>query len=129
MSPKPIPDKEAAVAVDLSALVEKHEAKVVDVEPFVVNGVGPDAVSVTFANPEDLAWEDGQRAAEAFKAEDLRTVFYILIEDDDHLEAWFGARIPTPVVGEVLQKWMKHYGWDLRRGERMNRAERRNKKK
>lgn len=128
MSPKPVPAE--TPAVDLDVLVAEVEKKADAVEPFVITGVGPDKVAVTFENPKDLAWQDTQAVAEAFERNDLRTVFGILIVDNDQLDAWDEAGMPGPVAGEVLNRWMRHHGWDIRRGQQGgNRADRRRKKK
>jgi len=119
-------------ALDLDAIIEEVEQSGPTekaTEPFIVKGVGPKKIDVTFENPQDLAWQDTQAVAEAFEANDLRTIFDILIDDGDQLEAWDQARVPGPVAGKTIELWMKHHGWDLRRGRRVNREERRRGKK
>jgi len=126
MSPKtPTP------VVDLDALIEQHEEKRKKeaVEPFVLKGVGPDSLDVTFADPTNFTWQEAQDVAEAIAQQNLREVFFAIIPDSDELNAWFEAEVPGPVAGEVLQRWMKHHGWDAIRGRRMNREDRRRKNK
>lgn len=120
--------KAKPVALDLDALLVEHKEKRAKdaVEPFVLDGVGPDGLSVTFIDPKDLSWEQSQDIATAFKQDDLREVFFTLIEDSDQLDAWFEAQVPGEVAGEVLKRWMRHHGFDIVRG-RLNRAERRAK--
>jgi len=116
--------EKAKPALSLDALVEEHQKSADKVEPFVLDGVGPDKVSVTFRSPQDLDWEEAQAMAEAAEHNDMRTVFWTLIDDDDELNAWGEAQVPAEVAGKVFEKYLRHHGWDPVRG-RLSRRDRR----
>lgn len=116
--------KDKPQTLNLDELLVEHEKKQEGVEPFILDGVGPDKVSIEFRNPEDLDWEESQEVAQAVNDSDLREFFYKMIEDDDQLNVWFGAHVPGPVASRVIEEYMRHHGWDLRTG-RMNRQQRR----
>lgn len=120
--------KDKPQALNLNDLIVAHEEKQRQVEPFILEGVGPDGATIEFRNPEDLDWEESQEVAQAINDSDLRQFFYIMIEDGDQLNAWFEARVPGPVASKVIEEYMKHHGWDLRTG-RMNRQQRRANKR
>jgi len=110
--------------LDLDVLVKKHEEKVKDLDRFKLKNVGEEKRTIEFASPEEFSWQDAQEIAEAIAAQDYRTFFMHVIKDDDDLTAWFMVDAPGEVAGRVLEMYLKHNGWDPRRG-RVNRADRR----
>lgn len=109
------------IALDLDQLQQEHEQKAAERPKFKVKAGGTD---VFFEHPDDLTIAESERVMNAINSGGISDFFYVLIKDNEQLDAFFEADYAAEVINRVVNDYLKFNGWDPRRGT-MNREARR----